>query len=295
MLESTRKTKSALLIVWAFILASLTFSLGAIPLNGLYRSLGRTTYWLFWTAISATILALGFPAMAAGLMAISLVVGVFNEVRIQGYSYFSAGFISVFFTSTLFFTGAYMWAKAYQIKWYPFFEKYINENITAFLPQTADSSAAIDVKQIIMQIPSAGVILLVVSLFFALLFERKMLLWLGMPVLHRERLKAFRLPEAMIWVFIASLLMAFIKTETSLINVVGMNLLNIVALLYFFQGLAVMATYMQITKTSPFWRSLIYIFVILQLFIAVVALGILDFWFDFRHRMIKKAAEIKNS
>ncbi|MCB0391875.1 MAG: DUF2232 domain-containing protein [Bdellovibrionales bacterium] len=293
MIESTRKTKSALLILWAFILASLTFSLGAIPLNGLYRSMGRLKYWMFWSLISTVIFAMGFPALAAGLVAICVVVGIFNEVRIHGYSYLSAGFISVLFTSSIVFAGAYVWAKAFNVKWYLLFEEYLNKNITAFFPQSADSSAAIDIKQLIMQIPSAGVILLVLSLFMALLFERRMMLWLDLPVLQRERLITFKLPDSTIWVFIFSLLLAFIKTDISWVNVIGLNLLNVVSLLYFFQGLAVVATYMKITKTSPFWRSVIYIFVILQLFIAVVALGVMDFWFDFRLKMIKKAAEIK--
>ncbi|MCB9027368.1 MAG: DUF2232 domain-containing protein [Bdellovibrionaceae bacterium] len=274
-------------------MASLTFSLGAIPLNGLYRSMGRLYYWLFWLAVAGALFSLGFPAMAIGMSTLTLLVGIFNEVRRHGYTNLTAGFISVSFSSTLSFVGAFFWAKWNQIKWYPFFEKYISENVLKYLPQTEGGSFNFDVKQIIVQIPSAVVIVFILSLFLTIIFEKKLLTWLKSPVLYKETLQAFRLPDSSIWIFISSLLMAFIKSDALWVNAVGLNLLNIISLMYFFQGLAVISFYLRMTKATPFWSSLIYILAILQLFIAVVFLGVMDYWFDFRRKMIKKAAEIK--
>ena len=293
MTSSSRKTKSALLIMWAFVLSSMTFVLGGVPLNGLYRSMGRTMYWIFWPISAVLVFLVGFYGMAIGILLISLVIGLFNEVRRRGYPLIVAGFIAVSFTSFLSFLGAFFWAKYNQIRWSTYFENYINDNIVKYMPQANNNSFSLDIQQLVMQIPSAGVIVLILSLFLAVVFERRVLTWLKIPCFQREQLFGFKLPEPTIWLFIFSVFATFFKTERAWINMVGLNVLNIVAILYFFQGLAVISYYLKITKTSPFWQTLIYLFAILQLFIAVVLLGVLDYWFDFREKMKKKAAEIK--
>lgn len=286
--------KSALLVGWTFLLTGLTVVMGAIPLNGLYRYAGRLYYWLFWALAITTLFYLGFYPLAVGLCSMCFVVGVFNEVRRNGYSYVSSGVISVAFTSTLIYFFAFFFARIKEIKWVPFFETYLNDNVLKYFPPTGDGAIPFDIKQVIVQIPSIGVILLIVSLFLAVLFEKRILIWLQIPTLRREKLREFSLPDTVIWIFILSLLLAFIKLETTWVNVVGMNLLNVVVLLYFFQGLAVIATYLHLTKATIFWRTLIYVFAITQLFLAVAVFGIIDYWMDFRRKLNKKMTEIKN-
>ncbi len=294
MLTSNKKIKSALLVAWTLLLTSLTFMLGAVPLNGLYHSMGRTIYWLFWVSLSVVLLIFKLVPLALGLLAISLVVGLYNEIKGHGYSYITAGFAAIFATTSTFFAGAYYWAAVNQFEWGSFFKEYIKDNVLKYLPPAGEKAAPLDLEQIVMQLPSAGVILLTVSLFLAIVLEERVLTWLQLPVAKTKKLREFKLPDVMIWIFISSLLMAFVKVDLGILNLVGINVLNVVVLFYYFQGIAVIATYFELTKMSPFWRSMIYIFATMQLFLAVALFGVMDYWMNFRLKMTNKMTEIKN-
>ena len=55
--------------------------------------------------------------------------------------------------------------------------------------------------------------------------------------------------------------------------------------LYFFQGLAVLEVAFRIFRTGAFWRFVIYFFIVGQLFLLLSAVGLIDYWVDFRSRM----------
>lgn len=294
MKESKKTAKAALLVVWSLLLMSFTIVLGATPMNALYRLVGKYYFWLFWSSVSAALIYFKLFPIAVVILSVSLLVSIFNEVRKSGFTYLMASFVSVIFTSTVLYFSGYMVSKTQQLKWSVVFEKVIQENIIKYLPPSSETGVNIDVNQIIMQLPSIGVILLIISVFFALLFEKKILSWLEVSPVYRIKLREFRLPDVMIWAFILSLLLAFVKLEYKWVNPLGMNFLNVIVLLYFFQGLAVVETYLQITKSTTFWRVLIYTFLILQLFLAVAIFGVIDYWMDFRKRLFKKMTEIKN-
>jgi len=294
MKETGRLTKSIILVMWTLLLTSFTFILGSVPLSGLYRLVGRGYYTALLMILIGTLYLVDVYSLAIAVLSLGLLVGLFNEIRRNGYSYLASGCLSVTFVATSIYASAFMYSRASGIKWVPYVENYFKENVTKFLPPSTELGLNFDVKQVVVQLPSIGVILLITSLFCAMLFERKMLLWLQIPTLQRYKLRDFKLPDSVIWFFIVSLLLAFIKLDLSWVNSVGMNLLNVVVLLYFFQGLAVIATYFHLTKVSLFWRTLIYVLAVVQLFLAVSLFGIIDYWWDFRKRLINKMSEVKN-
>jgi hypothetical protein len=69
---------------------------------------------------------------------------------------------------------------------------------------------------------------------------------------------------------------------------VGLNLLILVGQSYFFQGIAIVASFMTHNKWPGFLRWPLYIFILIQVYIMVIVagIGLFDTWFDFR-KMIR--------
>ena len=94
--------------------------------------------------------------------------------------------------------------------------------------------------------------------------------------------KFWRLPEQLIWAFILfGLISAF---GQGFFQKAGINCIIIIALIYSFQGLAIVVFYLDKLNVPKFIRAVIYIMIILQSFgsILLTVAGIADVWFDIR-------------
>ena len=174
-------------------------------------------------------------------------------------------------------------------------EDFFAQHVLVHLPAHTQSLSGLEISELVMQLPSIIVILFMFSLFFSLLAEGRFMTWLNKPKINRESLKNFMVPDFVIWVFIGSLLAAFMQTEIKAVNVVGLNLLNIVLVTYFFQGLAVASAYFSFLKMSSLWKIIFYVILTTQLFLLVALVGVTDFWAGFRERLAKKATGIDKS
>ena len=63
--------------------------------------------------------------------------------------------------------------------------------------------------------------------------------------------------------------------------------MNISLVLYFFQGLAVLEVLLNALKAGMFTRVVVYFFLVGQLFFVLSAVGLIDYWADFRRRLSK--------
>jgi len=93
---------------------------------------------------------------------------------------------------------------------------------------------------------------------------------------------AFKNPDMLVWLLIASgfsLLM-----PSPLITTPALNLLVIVALLYFLQGMAVIGAVISKRSLPRVLRVGLYVMLVLQPYLAIViaAIGLCDLWIDFR-------------
>lgn len=100
-------------------------------------------------------------------------------------------------------------------------------------------------------------------------------------------LKRWSAPEGLVWVLIACGFGLFLPL--SMIQTLGLNGLLILGLVYFFQGLSVVAFWMNRKSAPPFFRAVIYGLIIIQQYLALIiaAIGLFDLWLDFRR--IRKA------
>lgn len=96
-------------------------------------------------------------------------------------------------------------------------------------------------------------------------------------------LREWRSPEYLIWYFILSGFFLFFP-GWEMVKTLTLNLFLVIAIFYFFQGLAIVAYYFHHKNVPFFLRSLAYVLIVLeQIFtLFVVALGLFDLWGDFR-------------
>ena len=68
----------------------------------------------------------------------------------------------------------------------------------------------------------------------------------------------------------------------------SLNFVIVSVVAFFFQGLAVTEFLTKAFRFGPFSKMVLYILIVLQLAPAVVLIGLVDYWVDFRKRLRKK-------
>jgi uncharacterized protein YybS (DUF2232 family) len=111
------------------------------------------------------------------------------------------------------------------------------------------------------------------------------LLWsriYGPGLFHPARFSGWVAPEQAIWVLIGSGGLLFFAE--GILGVLGLNLLSLVLVIYFLQGLAILIHFLDSRNVPVFFWILIFFVIVLQpLLIGVaVGLGIFDAWIDLR-------------
>ena len=98
-------------------------------------------------------------------------------------------------------------------------------------------------------------------------------------------LSRWKAPEKLVWLLILSGVMTLAPVD--ILDIVGMNLLIICCLVYFFQGLAITAFFFRQKKVPRPVRWLFYLLIAVQQYmvILVIAFGLFDLWIDFRKRI----------
>lgn len=103
-----------------------------------------------------------------------------------------------------------------------------------------------------------------------------------------ENLREWKGPEWLVWCLIACGFVLLLPSSSAL-KVLAVNVLLVIAVFYFFQGLAIVAFYFDKKNVPRFLRGLTYLLIFFeQIFtLLVVGLGLFDLWGDFR-RLNKK-------
>jgi uncharacterized protein YybS (DUF2232 family) len=102
------------------------------------------------------------------------------------------------------------------------------------------------------------------------------------PPLPEIKLAQWKAPEVCVWVLIASGLGSFVPLRG--VQMVGLNVLLLVSVVYLVQGLGVMVFYLNRASVPLLLRSLAYLVLLIQplFLLGVAAFGLFDLWFDFR-------------
>ncbi len=101
-------------------------------------------------------------------------------------------------------------------------------------------------------------------------------------------LNTWKAPDPLIWFVIVPGFAVFLMHGT--VRMIALNILIVVLTIYFFQGLCVVNHYFNRKRASSFIRFLFYLlmFLLQIVAIAVLLIGLLDMWMDFRKIFHKK-------
>ena len=274
-------------------MTALVYVLGAPFLKVLRRRLGRGAYWSLTTLLSAGLYFTQNKLMAVGFFSLVALIGVFDEFEEMGLSFKVSSFFTLLI-NTLLAAGAFaLWVFYSGPKW--------SQLVLSFLEASLKPVAEFYPRQInyfdlMLQLPSIAVILWIIAIYVSILLERRLSLGEGPAEISapmRPQLASLRLPDAVIWIFIASVLGAFGDFQVHVLEAISVNAMNICMVLLFFQGLAVVSKFCERVKMAIFWQVLFMIVIITQLFPLVSLLGLLDYWLNFRNRLSKSAEQFK--
>ncbi|MFA6822875.1 MAG: DUF2232 domain-containing protein, partial [Geobacter sp.] len=130
-------------------------------------------------------------------------------------------------------------------------------------------------------LPALGTLNLLLVASISLLFLRRMAIQRSLT-LKVEPFTSFRVPDLLIWPLIVA---GFsMLATTPLITTPALNVLAVLAVLYFCQGLAVLLTMIARTSYAGVLKMMLIAVLLLQPYLAPVVafIGIFDLWGDFR-------------
>lgn len=281
-------------------MTALFIFLGAPLLRVLRNVFGSWKYWISGVLISSVLLAAHPGMMIFGFLLFSLWVniGIYQEFEERGLGNFWTATLSVALGSFLIILGPTLWAKALGLDISAMMTSGFEELTKQLSNGKTLSEYGLSPEAIVGQLPSMLIVLHIASLAFALMLDRKMATLLSLQfekVASQMRLLEFRLPDQLIWLTMLSFLLSFIKLEQAWVSVIALNVFNVLMGLYFFQGLAVLEVSFLAFRIGSLLRFLIYFIVVGQLFFLLSAVGVIDYWVDFRLRLRRWRMSEKNS
>lgn len=277
------------ILVCLSMLGSLVPYLLVAPLVRLvYLNFSQKSFWLSFFGAAAVLALLGAQPMAISLLGITVCVGIYSTLYLRWKSMFTAGWIAVA-------TGSAVTVAATQ-QWLVYkgssLALELQKQVDLIVKQAQGLNPTLKgdlVKTLMDLAPSALVSMMILGLGLALILETSVSRLFRMEPrgLKDLDLLQFKLPDSYIWIAMFSFLMSFLDTGYPLVSVVASNVLNVLAILYFFQGLAVTECFFRALHFGFFIRFMTYVVFLFQLFTLVIALGVIDFWVDFRKRFLR--------
>ncbi|MBI4777026.1 MAG: DUF2232 domain-containing protein [Deltaproteobacteria bacterium] len=141
--------------------------------------------------------------------------------------------------------------------------------------------------------PALFVIGFAVMAWITLVIARKIDPMKGLFSKAWEHLKEWQAPDPLIWVLVSAGCLLLLSGPVP--KAIGMNVLLVVLLVYFFQGLSIVAFFFDRKQIPKFIRGIGYAFILFQevATLLVIGLGVFDVWFNIR-RIGKNAMDPLN-
>lgn len=271
-----------------YLLTWLTLLGGAPFIRVLRQRFGFLAFWATGILLSAATRELWFL-----IGSIWVVVGLYTELEAKGVRWIWNGLLSVLVGTAVLIGGAYKALQKLGVttleQLAEFTRKLFQERSILELP------AEFDFMMLVRQIPSIAVIVIVLVLAHALIFEKAIYRWFRIP---RERFAAqiklleFKMPDVFVWIGMVSFLGSILDWKGQAIAV---NIVNVCVVLFFLQGLAILEFFYKVLRVGIFIRTLGYFVFVFNLFVVLAFVGFIDFWFDFRKRIRKLPAKTEDN
>ncbi|MBV2169908.1 MAG: YybS family protein [Bdellovibrio sp.] len=272
----------------SILLSMLTVVLGAPLLRVLRKAYGPRAFWILGLLATGAAWLLNAQPLALFLGSIWMTLGAYMEMEQRGFGWWISGLLSVALGSLAAGLGLFGAFRKNGINTYAEVQRLAEQ----FSQRVQDMNPVVklDPAILVQQIPSAIVIVLVLALGLGLIFERRVFSWLNLPrekIASQLKLLEYRVPDYVIWVAMIAFLLTMVSFGGKAIAILAVNIVNVVIVLYFFQGLAVLEVFLNSIRAGVFMRVLTYIILVGQLLLLLSIVGLIDYWVDFRGRIRK--------
>ena len=266
--------------------------------------MGSPRYWGLALIGLVSLMAGGQQSLALLFGIFVVLAGGFTEFESRGYSILQSGTLAVVSASLFLlvsFLVAYGWQGSELIALLKTQYESSVAQINGLYQQQFDRELLNSEAQkaLLWQLPSIGIVAMILSLFIALVLEVRLLVLTRVKIVRRfYKLNFFKVHDVVVWLFMFSLLGTFFEMgvpEAYLKKVqhVSANVLNISVLLLLLQGLAVVSHFFETFKVASFWRVLWFMVLVVHLSLGLVLVGLLDYWFEFRKRFRTLAGRVR--
>jgi hypothetical protein len=273
------------LVLSAVFLSLFTVVFSSVPLLLLRRLGGSGMYWILSLTAGLALVLSGQMLFWAPFLSIVILVGLYAELEASGLKMEAAALGSLAGASGFAIANILALRRVSGFDLSGFVERAVTEFVARL--HSMEPSLKVDASALVPQVPSALLIFLMFSIWVALIFDRR----LKLQQETSQDLSQFSVPDSFIWLFLLSIVASFFDFNSPLAKMIGENVFNVMLFVYFLQGLAVVGTFFKAFRVGLVWRVFGYFIFISQLFLIVSVLGLVDFWIDFRRRILKKSAE----
>lgn len=286
----------ALLLALAIGLSSFTIVFGALPLLTLKKNQSSLVYYLISLLVVLVLMAVKAVPQAITYFCLMLVVGLFFEIEKRLRHLLYSSLLAIFLSGGITVGLVVQWLNQKGLTLIQTLETEITQFVNSM--NQVNSQLHLDAQSLVMQIPSGAFAVMVVALAIAIIMVDRFQVLLRMPVTKgsgmvsenksmqvepRSKLD-FSLPSYFIWFVMFAFLGTFLNQNNAWIEGISINVLNSILILYFFQGLAVIASFFKFFAVGPIWQAVMYMLLVGQLFLFVSLLGVVDYWVEFRIR-----------
>ncbi len=288
MKTSKTYSKLALLCLASILLTLLSFISGGPFFRVLRENYGARVFWFSALVTLLTLNLIGAQAVALIVGSVWIIVGVFFELEIRGYTWWSAGWISTILAA--FFSmleGAFLLSRAEITNSEQLLKTAhrVMEQVNTMYPRLK-----MDSEVIIYQIPSGFLAIIIFALGLSVIGGPAVARWFNLDHARRAgqiRWSEFRVPDFMIWFGLVGLFLMLVDFKIETLSILGSSLINVLTAIYFFQGLAIFEVFLIAIRAGPVVRLVSYFFIVGNLFFILSLVGFIDFWIDFRRRLRK--------
>ncbi len=282
-----------------WIISLLTIPFGFL-FSGMFINIVQTNLqevYKYIPAIVATyLLYIVNPVLSLIYISLALLVGLFHTLFKSNFSLFKSGLMAVTLVSGIYLLFLYSFFYLNLLSWdgiYHSIQWSFHQLSTLGLMREEAVLKSADVKLLAYQVPSIIVSIAAISLFIALIFEKKLTKLLSLKEKLKGELSYFKVPDYFVWILILSLAFAFIDVGSIALKMMALNVLNICVLVYFIQGFAILFNFFEVFKVGFFTKFIMVLCLVIQLPFITAIFGVLDYWFNFRGRFLRKATQIK--
>ncbi len=269
------------------LLTMLTVVMGAPLMRLLRKAYGSKAYWMGGLIVTGVLWFVKAEPLAMFVGSVWMTLGVYDELEQKGLGWWVSGLTSILAGASTGALTAYGIFVKNGIQTFVEVQKAVDEFARRI--ESVNPKVKVDTETLLQQIPSAVIIILILALGLGLIFERRVFIWLKMPrvkIASQLKLLEYRVPDYMIWIAMTAFLLTMVSFGVKAIVIVSLNIVNVMVVLYFFQGLAVMEVFLNSMRAGFLTRVLAYTILVGQLFLLLSIVGLIDYWLDFRRRMI---------